>query len=141
MTRAQSRLILTGAARRRVFGEYQRTQPSRFVDEIPSHLVEVVTAEPWAVSSRSFSSEPRFGAGPRKPRDRFHEAEPPAYAYEEEDQSVPVVHPGTRVRHPHFGVGTVLRSEAMENDLKLTVRFLSVGEKKVMARFAKLELA
>ena len=40
MTRAQSHLVLTSAARRRVFGEYQSTEPSRFLDEIPAELVE-----------------------------------------------------------------------------------------------------
>ena len=40
MTRAQSNLVLTSASRRRVFGEYQSTEPSRFLDEIPAELVE-----------------------------------------------------------------------------------------------------
>src|SRR3954464_10366269 len=40
MTRARSRLILTGAARRRHFGEYQSSEPSRFIDEVPADLVE-----------------------------------------------------------------------------------------------------
>ena len=35
ITRARTRLVLTSAARRRVFGDYQGTQPSRFLDEIP----------------------------------------------------------------------------------------------------------
>src|SRR5688572_10276664 len=43
MTRAQSQLVLTGAARRRVFGEYQACEPSRFLDEIPAELVERIT--------------------------------------------------------------------------------------------------
>ena len=38
MTRARQRLVLTGAARRRVFGEYQSSNPSRFIDEIPEEL-------------------------------------------------------------------------------------------------------
>ena len=42
ITRAQRRLVLTSAARRRVFGDYQSTEPSRFVDEIPAALVEDV---------------------------------------------------------------------------------------------------
>src|SRR5262245_1555478 len=42
MTRARRRLVLTGAARRRVFGEYQSSQPSCFIAEIPSDLVDVV---------------------------------------------------------------------------------------------------
>ena len=42
MTRARTRLILTGAARRRVFGEYQASRPSRFIDEVPAELLTVV---------------------------------------------------------------------------------------------------
>ena len=40
LTRARERLILTGAARRRVFGEYQSAQPSRFLEEIPAELMD-----------------------------------------------------------------------------------------------------
>ena len=42
ITRAQRRLVLTSAARRRVFGDYQSTEPSRFIDEIPAELIEEV---------------------------------------------------------------------------------------------------
>ena len=40
ITRARKQLVLTSAARRRVFGEYQNTDPSRFIDEIPPDLIE-----------------------------------------------------------------------------------------------------
>src|SRR6476620_293917 len=40
ITRAERRLVLTSAARRRVYGDYQSTDPSRFLDEIPPELVE-----------------------------------------------------------------------------------------------------
>jgi DNA helicase-2/ATP-dependent DNA helicase PcrA len=48
--------------------------------------------------------------------------------------------PGVRVRHPLFGVGTVLRSEGAGEDLKLTVSFAGVGAKRLLARFAGLTL-
>ena len=40
MTRARRKLVLTSAGRRRVFGEYRASEPSRFLDEIPDHLVQ-----------------------------------------------------------------------------------------------------
>ena len=40
MTRARMRLVLTSAARRRVYGEYTNSEESRFVREIPDELVE-----------------------------------------------------------------------------------------------------
>ena len=49
--------------------------------------------------------------------------------------------PGLRVRHPQFGVGTVLSVEPLDDDTKLVVRFTSVGQKTLRAKYAKLEVA
>ena len=144
MTRAQSRLVLTGAARRRVFGEYQSTEPSRFLDEIPSALVERVMpayASPhqntFAHSHYEFRTNP-YGRRGRGGRVRESEA---AYDYENEDQSMTGMAPGMRVRHAQFGVGTVVGVEEHNDDLKITVRFNTVGTKKLLAKYAKLEPA
>jgi hypothetical protein len=45
------------------------------------------------------------------------------------------------VRHGQFGFGTVLSVEELEDDQKLIVRFASVGQKTLRARYAKLERA
>jgi DNA helicase-2/ATP-dependent DNA helicase PcrA len=50
------------------------------------------------------------------------------------------VKPGSRVRHPLFGVGTVVRREGAGDEMKLTVSFLGIGAKKLVARYAGLEL-
>jgi DNA helicase-2/ATP-dependent DNA helicase PcrA len=142
MTRAQSQLVLTSAARRRVFGEYQSTEPSRFLDEIPSELVERMT--PAQAPSGSFlHNHYEFRTNPygRKPRGgRFRENET-AYAYESEDQSAVGMRAGMRVRHPQFGVGNIVAVEEHNDDLKVTVRFNAVGVKKLLAKYAKLEPA
>jgi DNA helicase-2/ATP-dependent DNA helicase PcrA len=44
------------------------------------------------------------------------------------------------VRHEKFGVGTVVSVEPADGDLKLVVRFASVGSKRLLARYAKLEI-
>src|SRR5688572_30608226 len=103
MTRAESRLVLTSAARRRTFGEYQSTQPSRFLDEIPHELVEESAS---AFTSQYPSSFTQFRANPYGKggswRGRVRE-EQPAYSYEDEDQSVTAgMKPGVKVRHPQF---------------------------------------
>ena len=138
ITRAQRRLVLTGAARRRVFGDYQATAPSRFVDEIPWELIDRVeparTEKVAAHRATGWKRPPHAGA-------RVREREPASYAYEDEDQSRLVVRPGVKVRHPTFGLGTVLSVEEQLDDLKITVRFSHVGQKKLLARFANLELA
>lgn len=139
ITRARVRLVLTGAARRRVFGEYESMEPSRFMDEVPPELVERI--EPLFPSSYQRSLPPYgYRANPygRGRRPRTH-AEP-AFADEDEDQSTAGLRPGVRVRHPQFGIGTVISAEDLTDDVKLVVRF-SVGPKTLRAKYAKLELA
>ena len=140
ITRAQRRLVLTSAARRRIFGEYQSADPSRFIDEIPRELVEEIPStfvSPYQSSFSQARANPYGKGGFRRVREE-HEA----YAYEDEDQSMPFgLKPGLRVRHPHFGEGTVLSVEPLDGDAKLVVRFDSVGRKTLRAKFAKLEVA
>jgi DNA helicase-2/ATP-dependent DNA helicase PcrA len=145
MTRAQSQLILTSAARRRVFGEYQSTQPSRFLEEIPAELVERIAptyASPYQGAFNHQHYEFRTNPYGRKGRGggRVREGES-AYEYEHEDQSANGIRAGVRVRHAQFGVGTVVGVEEHNDDLKITVRFNTVGVKKLLAKYAKLELA
>ena len=138
ITRAQRRLVLTSAARRRVFGEYQSTDPSRFIDEIPAELVEEIPSTFLTPQSSfsNFRANP-YGQGYRGGRVR----EEPAYSYADEDQSVPAgLRPGVRVRHPQFGIGTVLSVEQLDDDIKLLVRFNTVGQKTLRAKYAKLEM-
>ena len=66
---------------------------------------------------------------------------PPPFAYEDEDQSHGGLRLGLRVRHAQFGVGTILGMEGDGEDLKLMVRFTSVGTKRLLAKYAKLERA
>jgi DNA helicase-2/ATP-dependent DNA helicase PcrA len=139
ITRAQKRLVLTSAARRRVFGEYHSTEPSRFIDEIPKELIEEIPAtfvSPYPSSFSHFRATPYGRSGSRG---RVRE-ETPAYEYEDEDQSIPAgLKPGIRVKHPQFGVGTVLVVEQLDDDLKVVVRFNSVGQKTLRAKYAKLQ--
>jgi ATP-dependent DNA helicase UvrD/PcrA len=144
MTRARRRLVLTGAARRRVFGEYQSCEPSRFLDEIPAELVDRVATPPSTRYDGSFAhAHYEFRTNPygRHGRGGRSKEEGAGYAYEHEDQSATGVRLGMRVRHAQFGVGTVTAVEEHNDDLKITVRFNSVGVKKLLAKYAKLELA
>jgi DNA helicase II / ATP-dependent DNA helicase PcrA len=141
MTRAETRLVLTGAARRRVFGEYQASEPSRFLDEIPPELLERVPGSAGSHQAslpRSFEYRvnPYGRGGSRGGRVR---EEPVPFAYEDEDQSANGIRPGSRVRHAQFGVGTVVSIEALDDDARVVVRF-PIGQKTLRAKFAKLQL-
>src|SRR5438093_1250424 len=112
MTRARSQLVLTGAARRRVFGEYQASEPSRFIDEVPAELVERITPS-FSPGYQGHFPHYEFRTNPYGRGRRVREPEP-TYAYEDEDQSLgPSLRPGMRVRHPHFGIGSVVSVEAL----------------------------
>ena len=159
MTRARKKLFLASANRRRFYGEYRASAPSRFIDEVPAELLE------REVPSGSSSCQPGLWAGrragerlrrraatgrlpaTRRPsrrdvRPAASREEQPAYAYEDEDQSRPAgrLEAGARVRHAQFGVGTVISVEPMDGDMKLVVRFPAVGAKRLLAKYAKLEV-
>jgi DNA helicase II / ATP-dependent DNA helicase PcrA len=145
ITRARTRLVLTSAARRRVFGEYQTTQPSRFLEEFPPDLLEqevstysspyAATRGGWEYKANPYSRGDGRG---RPPRAR---EEVPAFDYAREDQSpAGGLAPGRKVRHGHFGIGTVVSVEELDDDMKLIVRFVSVGTKTLRAKYAKLEM-
>jgi len=137
ITRAERRLVLTSAARRRVFGDYQSMECSRFVEEIPPALLEeaaALYAQPTVPAPRNAS----YYRGPARPS---RDAAPPAPRYEDEDQSSPDgLRVGLRVRHPQFGPGTVMAVEPLGDDTKLVVRFALVGQKTLRSKYAKLEL-
>jgi DNA helicase II / ATP-dependent DNA helicase PcrA len=129
MTRAMERLFLSWAQSRQVFGQRRTGEKSRFLDEIDTDRLEVTGARAIARAA------PRREASSREWRSPRPEAPPPlpAGAFDE-------IRAGVRVRHPLFGVGTVLRREGDGDDLKLTVSFPGVGAKKLVARYAGLEV-
>ena len=152
ITRARKQLVITSAARRRVFGEYQNTEASRFIEEIPLDLVEQdIPSQPvrrslgeggWGEYRANPYGRPRQPAAGYRAGRQDEDAKVPTqnFKYEEEDQT-PGLRPGARVKHAQFGSGTVVSVEDLEDDQKLVVRFSSVGTKTLRAKYAKLEKA
>ena len=127
MTRAMEQLNITHAAERRRFGERSLQSPSRFLDEIPGNLVEVLGR----------------GTASRR-RGRSAEGSEASFDYSYSQESADVdgeVQSGMRVRHPVFGDGVILEVIGGGVNQKLKIRFARVGVKTVMLRFANLELA
>lgn len=153
ITRARKQLVLTSAARRRVFGEYQNTEPSRFLDEIPPDLVEQDFSYSQSRFGGSSGSRSFNGSGTDwsyrpspygrrngpygKRADDDAKVATQNFHYEDEDQT-PGFRPGARVNHPQFGPGTVVSVEDLEDDQKVVVKFVTVGTKTLRAKFAKL---
>jgi DNA helicase-2/ATP-dependent DNA helicase PcrA len=132
MTRAMERLHLSWARSRQVFGQRRLTEPSRFLEEVPEDALEKTGVRVRPSPRRGRAEEAGWVTGRHRP------AGSPAVG--EADDVAAELRPGVRVRHPLFGVGTVLRCEGAGVDLKVSVSFPGVGPKKLVARYAGLEL-
>ena len=135
--------MLTGAARRRVFGEYQSSEPSRFIDEVPAELIERIA--PSLLVIRLSGQLPALRVPDQSVRPRRRGGDACAKTRRPTRTRTRISRPGwrcgsgMRVRHPQFGVGTVLSVEALDDDTKLVVRFDAVGQKTLRAKYARLE--
>ncbi len=158
MTRARQSLTLTRAVYRRIFGNEQQMRaslPSRFLAEIPSELVDTVSGsmaeigearryEPdpeYSYSRDEFQRRARGGAAPssRAPQRRSSSAAQSfgSSALNRRKNADPLL--GQKVRHPEFGVGTVVGVEGEDDDRRLSVSFPGRGTKKFVERFAQLQ--
>jgi len=134
MTRARERLHLSWARSRQVFGQRRLSEPSRFLGEIPRSSLELT----GSLSSRDVLEERRRPAW----RERAGTARAVASVAAATSGSAgdSEMRPGGRVRHPLFGVGTILRSDGSGDELKLTVAFAGIGAKRLVARYAGLQV-
>jgi len=125
ITRARTHLYLVNARRRTVFGNEQNNPPSRFLSEIPEHLVSIA-----GTGSRRFIP-PRANEWTRAEPSR-----PP-------ERPTVVFTAGEQVRHNVFGLGTVLQANADGKPGIVVVRFKDAKgkavEKTLDTAFAKLE--
>ncbi|NVO00143.1 MAG: UvrD-helicase domain-containing protein [Geobacteraceae bacterium] len=143
MTRARERLFITNARRRRIFGQDQFNQPSRFIADIPK---EHLHSEELAVPTYSWG---RQNMTPESGIYKGHNLAAVFAAPEPEipevemvpEESEDGVYIGMKVRHAKFGVGTVRKIEGFGDSQKVIVWFTSAGPKKLLTRFAGLERA
>jgi DNA helicase-2/ATP-dependent DNA helicase PcrA len=132
MTRAKTRLFLTGAARRRIYGVEQNHTPSLFVGDIPRACVHDYSPQPILATAW----QPREVPGPVPPP----LPKAPLSSRERDSQSLRMPYAvGTQVLHQHFGRGVIQRREGEGDQLKLTVLFRDYGVKKLLARHAPLQ--
>ncbi len=143
ITRAEEVCTISFAANRRVFGQWQNSMPSRFIDELPEDHVEVLTPpglygggqatasiENRAAEANVYNSpgwkrmqarQGQYGTSqPRESRNTVIDA-----------TAVASFTMGERVFHQKFGYGAVI---GIEGD-KVEVDFDKAGVKKVVSRF------
>ena len=150
ITRAESLCTVSFAGNRRVFGQWQSSLPSRFIDEMPSDHVEVLTPpglygggygavamnsslEEEAMAADGYDSPgwKRLQSNSRRsmlvrPKDSKN------LTIDATASSVFVI--GNRVFHQKFGYGHI---QDIEGD-KLQIKFDKAGDKKVVSKFIVL---
>ena len=149
ITRAEELCTISFAGNRRVFGQWQSALPSRFIDELPSEHVEVLTppglygggfgaAAPRAsdgMADRVAAADGYNSPGWKRLQSRAGQrgmSQPSESRNTVIDlDAVSAFSTGERVFHQKFGYGAVV---AIEGD-KLEIDFEKAGTKKVVARF------
>ncbi len=146
-TRAEKRLFLTGAARRRIYGMEQAHPPSLFLADIPSGCVQDFSMRPVLGAVQAPTTPPagngHTAARPLTPSPRAAGpgglAKRPSAARAVATSANGAYAVGTQVDHQHFGPGVVQKREGDGDQLKLTVVFRDHGIKKVLAKFAPMQ--
>lgn len=138
ITRAQQRLFLTGASRRRIYGVAQTHLPSLFLSDMPPSCIQDFSPQPvLGVARQAWESNPEpdaalAAATPVQPSVTTRRR--PTSGVVKTAYGV-----GTQVHHQHFGRGVVQKREGEGEQLKLTVLFRDHGSKKILAKFAPMQ--
>jgi DNA helicase-2/ATP-dependent DNA helicase PcrA len=156
MTRARKTLTLTRAVYRRVFGNEQQlraSEPSRFLAEIPSELVDTVRGSMAEIGqTRRYEPDPEYSYSADEFLRRVRRGPVPAARQPQRSSPTPSfgraairrgadANPllGQKVRHPQYGVGTIIGVEGDDDDRRLSVTFPGRGTKKFVERYAQLQ--
>ena len=139
ITRAKEHLFLTCARCRTVFGSTSYNKPSRFLDEIPDTLLEGKIQKKEAI----FDMGDDLPAFIKEPKAAFSFRTAESFLQKnlgDENVDLGAFTAGTRVVHKKFGEGIIISAEPEDDDLKLDINFEKVGSKRLMAKFARLEV-
>ena len=170
ITRAKQYLYLTCAKHRTIFGSTSYNQVSRFVKEIPEELLEGYAEVVERNTSnndniKDFGYRWSYGKGQTvktykldeqetkavassiissKPKDyfQFRTAESFLNTIKKKDEEIDLskYQVGQRVYHKKFGEGVITKLEKEDDDIKVDLEFDKVGHKRLMAKFAGLEI-
>jgi DNA helicase-2/ATP-dependent DNA helicase PcrA len=126
ITRARKRAIISHAANRRIYANWQSSIPSRFIEELPKDFISTSGSAAMDQSKR-LAAPVQFPVMARRPReaDAWEQAARPARADK--------IQVGARVFHQKFGYGVVVATD----DDRLDINFETSGEKRVLDRFVE----
>ena len=139
ITRAKEHLTITAARSRMIRGETQFNRVSRFVKEIPSHLLGGTIYEPKTAESPVQDSEYQRAKKAFRSPVYTPVSNQRAFASANTAKASLDYGVGDRVRHIKFGDGEVMAVIEGGRDYEVTVDFDKAGTKKMFASFAKLK--
>ena len=147
ITRAEEICTISFAGNRRVFGQWQSSMPSRFIDELPEEHVDILTPPglygggygaagmSGGIEERAAEANVYNSPGWKRLQARAGQrpvAQPAESRHQVIDAEAISSHTlGERVFHQKFGYGAII---GIEGD-KLEIAFEKAGTKKVVARF------
>ena len=166
ITRAMQYLYLTCAKRRTIFGSTSYNQMSRFLKEIPKDLLdgyeEIDNEDNNSFKDSNYGWEYGTNYAGKVKTYKFDNVEKIPEVKEKvgafqfrtaesflnslnkkaSDRQVDITKykEGQRIYHKKFGEGTINKIEQDGEDYKLDIQFDKVGHKRLMAKFAELEI-
>lgn len=136
ITRAREAAYITYAGNRRIYNQWQNALPSRFIDELPTDQINVITETGGFGADQSLHAMPgefTWKVGQRKLRRRQVDViDGEAWNVADTDGNSPFQE-GERVFHQKFGYGRIMSLDGN----KLEVDFEKAGIKKVMDSFVQ----
>lgn len=162
VTRAKKKLWLSYANTRYRFGSLVQNDPSRFLDEVPTELIDKRNAgntqhtgsglnngNGFGFRNSAYEAERRYGPPPSvKQRTSSLPSQPPVapkvVQHQPQGDFLPSdtseLTEGDTVEHQKFGFGKVIKIEGAQHNRIATVQFKLNGEKKIMLNYAKLRI-
>ncbi len=161
LTRAEKQAFLTYTQNRYRWGKLIDAEPSRFLEEIEEQYVENLTPVNDGYRYKSMINKDIFGEvdksklrqikpqngtppSTQKPNEnqlrKLRKLKPEISAPTNPMDLDPGLVTGARVNHTRFGRGKILNIEGAGNDRKAEIHFDQGGIKKLLLRFAKLEV-
>ena len=168
ITRAKQYLYLTCSKKRTIFGSTSYNQISRFINEIPSDLLdgydnlndskieefndsiykwEYGTSQKiktYKIDNNNLKENSKVAANSINSGFQFKTAESFLNSLNNKkvnnEADISKYKEGQRIYHKRFGEGTINKIEEEGDDFKLDISFDKVGNKRLMAKFANLEI-
>ena len=142
ITRAMKKLTLTSANQRMRNGEMNFNRPSRFINEIPRHLVKQTYGAVLKPETESKPTEFSRAKASLYTKDRKNPFANNPYIQKGMGSASPAGAPdyqvGDRVSHTKFGQGIVRSLTKLTNDYEVVIEFDGFGQRKLRSSFAKL---